>query len=559
MSDNIITIIDSEGIVLDAPFWFPDDQELGSEAYTVVSILGSQGSGKSTLLNKVFGTHFTVANKKEFAKATTRGICAAKCPQNSLLVVMDVEGADSRERGVTGKAFQSRLAGFASSLSDVVLINLWFHDVGRAEAVGYSLLKAIFVEAAKAAAEGGAIKTLLCFVVRDTDPSYTLEELKESLMEGALDIWHNINKSGEAVGSKLEEFFDFDFIALPHMRYEDEQFEENCKELRQRFLEESHSKYYLRSEYSKGIPADGFAAFSKNLWESVYENADSLAVELGAGQEDLTAAYKCEQATSDILRDIAKETSKMLRSLEDGEKITNLGSKFGNLVNQSLGRFDNATSDVSASAMVSRKRRELEAVIDTSLNSVFVKQLQVLRENALSQFKASLASEEVPSDFAFFTADSMFVREAEDSIRPGSSWSYNAERTDLQNTMHEISSRRKQLIAQQIQSAQQQASALQYLQMQQAQMQAMQQQQYGGSGGNWNFGAAYRPPETDVNISVGYQQHRTTIQISMVPDEQAGYLGPGGFTAGVGPGNLGCLSTSTYSKQNLLVVLDPLI
>lgn len=45
----------------------------------------------------------------------------------------------------------------------------------------------------------------------------------------------------------------------------------------------------------------------------------------------------------------------------------------------------------------------------------------------------------------------MFVREAEDSIRPGSDWSYNTERTDLQNTMHEISSRRKQLISQQIQ------------------------------------------------------------------------------------------------------------
>lgn len=64
--------------------------------------------------------------------------------------------------------------------------------------------------------------------------------------------------------------------------------------------------------------------------------------------------------------------------------------------------------------------------------------------------------------------------------------------------------------------------------MQQAQMQAIQQQQYGGAGGNWNFGAAYRPPETDLNISLGYQQHRTTIQISMVPDESAGYLGPGG-------------------------------
>lgn len=52
-------------------------------------------------------------------------------------------------------------------------------------------------------------------------------------------------------------------------------------------------------------------------------------------------------------------------------------------------------TSVSSSALVSRKRRELEAIIDTSLNAVFVKQLQVLRENALSQFKASLSSEEV--------------------------------------------------------------------------------------------------------------------------------------------------------------------
>ncbi|GJQ15758.1 hypothetical protein GpartN1_g7549.t1 [Galdieria partita] len=535
-----IQIVDSEGVVLDAPFWFPDDQELGSEAYAVVSILGSQGSGKSTLLNKIFQTNFVIADKRSFGKATTKGIHAAKCQQNSLLVVMDVEGADSRERGVSGKAFQSRIAGFASAISDVVLINLWFHDVGRTEAVSYSLLRAIFIEAAKAAAEGGAIKTLMCFVVRDSDPSYTSEELKDILLQGARDIWSTIPKTGEAVNAKLDDFFDFDLFALPHMQYEREQFDIKCKELKDRFLQESHPHFYLRSEYSKGIPADGFAAFSKNLWESVYENAEILSTgDVEAGQDELTAAYKCEEATSDILRDIAKETSKMLRNLEEGEKISNLGSKFRDLVNQCLARFDNAVSDVSSNALVSRKRRELEAIMDTSLNAIFVKQLQVLRENALSQFKASLSSEEVPSDFAFFTADSMFVREAEDSIRPGSDWSYNTERTDLQNTMHEISSRRKQLIAQQIQAAQQQASALQYLQMQQAQMQAIQQQQYGGSGGNWNFGAAYRPPETDVNISVGYQQHRTTIQVSMVPDESAGYLGPGGFTAGVGPGNLG--------------------
>jgi len=163
----------------------------------------------------------------------------------------------------------------------------------------------------------------------------------------------------------------------------------------------------------------------------------------------------------------------------------------------------------------------------------------ILVNPAISHFKAATVNEDVPADFAFFTADSFFVREAEDSIRPGSYWSYTNERTNVHNAIREISSRRKQLISERIQHAEHTANAFQYLQMQQAQMQAIQQQQFGGSAGSWNIGGAYRPPDSNLNISLGYQQGRTNIQISMVPDEQASLLGPNGFTAGVGPANLG--------------------
>ena len=75
--------------------------------------------------------------------------------------------------------------------------------------------------------------------------------------------------------------------------------------------------------------------------------------------------------------------------------------------------------------------------------------------------------------------------------------------------------------------------------MQQAQMQAVQQQALGGGVGQWNVGAAYRPPDSIVNLSLAYQQGRTNVQVSMVPDESSSLLGPTGFTEGVGPGNLG--------------------
>ena len=50
---------------------------------------------------------------------------------------------------------------------------------------------------------------------------------------------------------------------------------------------------------------------------------------------------------------------------------------------------------------------------------------------------------------------------------------------------------------------------------------------------------AYRIPDTNFNIQGSYQQGRTNVQLSCVPDEYAPFLGPNGFTNGVGPGNLG--------------------
>ena len=90
-----------------------------------------------------------------------------------------------------------------------------------------------------------------------------------------------------------------------------------------------------------------------------------------------------------------------------------------------------------------------------------------------------------------------------------------------------------------MQTSQQMQTALSYLQMQQQQMQALQAQYTGGQGGKWDVGGAYRPPDTNINLSAAYQQGRCNLQVSMVPDEGANLLGPNGFTNGVGPANLG--------------------
>jgi len=256
-------------------------------------------------------------------------------------------------------------------------------------------------------------------------------------------------------------------------------------------------------------------------------------------KEDLIEIFKMETIFSEILRTSAIKMAELSKMVDENNKIVNFGKKASEILQNGLTNFEENTSNFTDTKNILKKKQELDAIIDTSLNSIFLKQLSILRELSISHFKAATVNEDVPADFAFFTADSFFVREAEDSIRTGSYWSYTNERINVHNAIREISSRRKQLISERIQHAEHTANAFQYLQMQQAQMQAIQQQQFGGSAGSWNIGAAYRPPDSNLNISLGYQQGRTNIQISMVPDEQASLLGPNGFTAGVGPANLG--------------------
>lgn len=532
-----VNVIDADGIpAVSTPTWFPDDEALGTEALTIVSVLGGQASGKSTLLNKLFATSFTVGSRAAVGAATTKGIYADKPPSHPSIVALDIEGSDSRERGRDGKVFQSRCAAFVAAISDILLLNVWYHDVGRFDAAGYRLLQAVFTEAAKTADQDPS-RTALVFVVRDVDDDADRSSTERLLTEDANTLFGDVSKT-----ENLATFFDISFVFLPHMRHREDAFNTECTALSKRITDSQGDSFLAQTAFSKGIPADGCGTFTRSLWETNY-STQSVQTTTGAEpaeSADLITAYKCNEAFSDALMEASSKMNEFSSaSLEAGEKIEGFGKNASEIMSDALKAYDEATEEFVDDSIQARKRRELESIIDTSQQATFMKQLQVLRENALAQFKSATASDDMPSDFAFYKADSLFLREAEESKRPGSSWSINQERTDLQNMMQEISTQRKRLLTSQVTAAQQQAHAMQYLQMQQSQMNAIQAQAYGGSAGQWNVGAAYRPPDTNINASLSYQQGRTNIQISMVPDESASLLGPNGFTSGVGPGNLG--------------------
>lgn len=533
-----IQVIDSDGnAVVDTDYWFDQHADSDQGSPVIISILGAQASGKSTLLNSLFSTKFSVAPRTSVGSASTKGIYASLDSEDDLIIALDVEGSDSRERGRNGRIFQSRLASFVTAISDVIVINLWYHDLGRFDASGYTLLREIFDEAVKLSdGESNSFRTRLVFTVRDVDSDATETDITSVLNTDIDELFEGVDTT-----LSLRDVFDITIVPLPHMRHSVAAFTNATRDLARRLKSDDEDDTLLKPDYSKSIPVDSCGVYTRRLWESHYASKTSDAASDPAENGfSVMAAYRCNEVFFEALSD-ANQTMKNYASdtLDVGNKIDNLGSKCEQILNKALDHYDDATAECKDESVRSRKRRELESIIDTALKSMFVKQIQVLRENALTHFKSATASDDMPSDLAFYTADSLFQRGAEESKRPGSSWNANQERTDLQNKMQEISTQRKRLLTSQVSAAQDQANAMQYLQMQQSQMNAIQAQAYGGGLGQWNLGAAYRPPDTNINASLSYQQGRTNIQISMVPDESASLLGPNGFSSGVGPGNLG--------------------
>lgn len=121
--------------------------------YHLISVFGSQSTGKSTLLNHLFGTQFSVMAEQE-RRQTTKGIWLSKNKKQGdvsaeetrmadNILVMDVEGTDGRERG-EDQDFERKSALFALATSEVLIVNIWEHQVGLYQGANMGLLKTVF-------------------------------------------------------------------------------------------------------------------------------------------------------------------------------------------------------------------------------------------------------------------------------------------------------------------------------------------------------------------------------------------------------------------------------
>lgn len=113
-----------------------------------------------TLLNGLFGTTFDVMDESK-RQQTTKGMSVhvLHCYRTSFLItglgiwmcrgrdmnvmVMDVEGTDGRERG-EDQDFERKSALFSLASSEILIVNMWEHQVGLYNGANMGLLKTVF-------------------------------------------------------------------------------------------------------------------------------------------------------------------------------------------------------------------------------------------------------------------------------------------------------------------------------------------------------------------------------------------------------------------------------
>lgn len=157
------------------------------------------------------------------------------------------------------------------AMSQVLILNMWEHSVGLYNGANMGLLKTVFevnlslFQSHKGSDErgDGAPKTLLLFVIRDFLGSTPLDNLKKTITVDLTNIWNGLSKPLAAQSSTVFDFFDLDFVTLPHKVLQPEAFKEQIAAISQRQV--SYFGSLSCSRYNGALSIFSFALFSMQI------------------------------------------------------------------------------------------------------------------------------------------------------------------------------------------------------------------------------------------------------------------------------------------------------
>ncbi|KAG9257420.1 RHD3/Sey1 [Emericellopsis atlantica] len=380
--------------------------------YHIISVFGSQSTGKSTLLNNLFGTEFSVMSETA-RQQTTKGIWMSKnkriesagTKMADNILVMDVEGTDGRERG-EDQDFERKSALFALATSEVLLVNIWEHQVGLYQGANMGLLKTVFEVNLQLFLKDkkSTPRSLLFFVIRDHLGTTPLANLRNTLIQDLTKIWSSISKPQGLENSRIEDYFDFGFAALPHKILQGDKFVSEVATLGSRFTTGHRGKSGNKDddelqggvflpEYHRRIPADGFSMYAEGIWDQIVNNKD---LDLPT-QQELLAQFRCDEIAREVLISfdvvITPLEEKQAEATRFGKPtvLPDLGATGSKARTEVLKSFESQASRYHK-GVFTRKRQELESKVDTRMKALYQGQLSAAHKAGVVAFSEAVSN-----------------------------------------------------------------------------------------------------------------------------------------------------------------------
>jgi hypothetical protein len=310
-------------------------------------------------------------------------------------------------------------------------------------------------------------KSLLFFVIRDHLGTTPLKNLQNTLIQDLSKLWSTISKPAGLENSRIEDYFDFAFVALPHKILQPEKFEEAVTKLSQRFkegyndprksglIDEAELPIFL-PQYHRRIPADGFPVYAEGIWDQIVHNKD---LDLPT-QQELLAQFRCDEISREVLVAFDETITPLEEEQAEGTRlgkpavITGLGAAMIAARSKVFKEFETNASRYHK-GVYKRKQAELEGKVDTRLKALSQKQLNAAHKSGVESFTDAVSAavktgqkKGASYDFAQIVdsekkkALAQFEEDAKSIVIQGASWSsYEHELKVYRKDLDEVSGR----------------------------------------------------------------------------------------------------------------------
>ena len=205
--------------------------------------------------------------------------------------------------------------------------------------------------------------------------------------------------------SKIGDYFDFAFAALPHKILQPDRFVSEVEKLGTRFREgfrdsrrdafknDQDSDGVFLPEYHRRIPADGFSIYAQQVWDQIVNNKD---LDLPT-QQELMAQFRCDEISREVLEGFDETITPFENRQAEGirlgqpEVLGGLGAAMRTARMKTVKAFETEASRYHK-GVYARKKGELESKIDGRLKVLFQGQLSAAHKSGLKNFTEAVSA-----------------------------------------------------------------------------------------------------------------------------------------------------------------------